>query len=204
MPDIAPRRLEAVDAERLAPLFPMSPVHRAVVEEARRTREEAEAIVRAARDEADAIVAEARASAEAARVDARRQARQAALEEIAPLLESLRRHVIDTREDIEARVEGLAIDLARRATGIELSHRPGAFADVVRAQLRDACRYDSITIRCHPDQAPMLREAIDEPIETDESLDPWTCRIETEFGDLVGDIEAAFDRLETALFEETP
>lgn len=113
-------------------------------------------------------------------------------------------------EKLEPQVAKLAIRVAEKIVGAELTARPEAIAAIVAQALKTVRHQKDISIRVHSSHAPalearkatllgVLSRARDVMIRADDSMRPGGCIIESELGTLDADLTTQLEMLERVL-----
>jgi type III secretion protein L len=113
-------------------------------------------------------------------------------------------------ERLEPEVVKLAVKIAEKVIGAELSSRPEAIAAIVSQALRTVRHQREINIRVHPSHVAaleaqkqtllgVLTRARDVVVRGDESVRPGGCVIESELGTLDADLNTQIEMLQRAL-----
>jgi flagellar assembly protein FliH len=128
-------------------------------------RNEAAAMIAAAQAEADSIREQARAQGHAEGFAAGREEFAA---QAAPAVQALAESIVQAEADrdrIAAEVESAAVELAlqiaEKALTTALTVDPDRVLDVVRGALRCLVDRKRVTIQVHPDDLPLVRDAVD-------------------------------------------
>lgn len=183
-------------------------------------RRQLEELDRARRD-----LAAAEASARELLVEARHEAEQQralgyeaglaqAREETAMAAVALRAEATRVRAEAGDRLIRLAVELAQQVLHQELRTAPDAVESIARSALAEVSWCQQITLRLNPDDArnlaeakPRLAEALDPGtelrLETDPTLAPGACVVETEAGNVDASVEVQLAALERALLADS-
>jgi flagellar assembly protein FliH len=128
-------------------------------------RSEANAILAAAQAEADSIREQARALGHA---EGYASGREEFAAQAAPAVQALAESIVQAEADrdrIAAQVETAAVELAlqiaEKALTTALSVKPERVVEVVRGALRCLVERERVTIQVHPDDLPLVRDAVD-------------------------------------------
>jgi flagellar assembly protein FliH len=128
-----------------------------------------------ARDEAASIVGAAQAEADAIREAARAQGHAEGLAvgrdefaaQAAPAIQALAESVAGAEAerdrvagDVEAAAVDLALQIAEKALTAAIAVEPERVVDVVRGALRCLIERERVTIQVHPEDLPLVREAV--------------------------------------------
>jgi flagellar assembly protein FliH len=128
-----------------------------------------------ARDEAQSIIAAAQAEADAIREAARTQGyaeglaagRDEFAAQAAPAVQALAASVVEAEADrdrvsgeAEAAAVELALQIAEKTVTASIAVDPGRVVDVVRGALRCLIERERVTIQVHPEDLPLVREAV--------------------------------------------
>ena len=173
-------------------------------------REEAKRIVEEAEERAATAVREADAQATRIREDARRHAREEGRAEAAVILAEAAAIRDRALAEAERETARLAIAVAQRILGEELSLAPERITAMVADVLGRARRAADVTITVHPDDAATLRRMQDQLLERagrparfaiveDPGITRGGCTVKTELGELDARIETQLDTLSRAL-----
>lgn len=132
-------------------------------------RSEAAAILAAAQAEADSIREQARAQGHAEGYAAGREEASA---QTAPAVQALAEALVQAQAEreraadaVEAGAVELAMQIAEKAIAAALDARPERVVDVVRGALRCLVDRDRVTIHVHPEDLPLVREAVDSLVQ---------------------------------------
>ncbi|MBX3251207.1 MAG: hypothetical protein KF901_28780 [Myxococcales bacterium] len=165
-------------------------------------RGQAEALLEAARAEAAALVEAAHADAASRRNQAWEAGEQAARAEAAALVARARALHDHARAQAEQDLVRLAVGVAERLLGAELSLDPSRIRDIVREVLSRAPRAVPLRVFVHPDDAARvasLSELAGATVIGDAGLALGDCIIETDLGQLDGRLSLRLAALERAL-----
>lgn len=170
----------------------------------------ARTIVAEAEAAAERLRAEALAEREALRAEAVEAGRQEGLGRAAAALADAAAERERRLAGLSREVAGLALDVARRLLGRELTGDPAAVVDLAAQALAAARERREVTLRVNPADAPALRSAegrlgallLRAPglaLREDPSIAPGGVVVETEAGTLDARVEAQLAALERAL-----
>ena len=178
-------------------------------------RSQADDIREKAQSEAEALITNAREEAEALRTQAREegyaQGRDEGAKELSEMVakSSLRLGQIETQ--LVAQVKDLALGIARKILGRELSTRPEAVVELVKEALAEKARQRrEISLRVNPEDMAIIREhrsALIEVLSRAKEIsireDPDVARfgvvIETDAGTIDAQLETQLDVIEGVL-----
>ena len=128
-------------------------------------RNEAAAMIAAAQAEADSIREQARAQGHAEGFAAGREEFAA---QAAPAVQALAESIVQAEADrdriaadVESAAVELALQIAEKALTTALTVDPDRVLDVVRGALRCLVDRKRVTIQVHPDDLPLVRDAVD-------------------------------------------
>jgi flagellar biosynthesis/type III secretory pathway protein FliH len=152
-----------------------------------------EAPVEDARKAAGNILADAHRDASRLRAQAVADGLQAGLAEAIELLTSARAEAERVRRDAEPELRALAVKIAEKILGREMSLDPSAVGDVAAEALRAAGEPDQLVIRAHPDDVAALererprlmermRDARAVTVHADAEVERGGCVLETPLG----------------------
>ena len=175
-------------------------------------RRDAESIVDEARLEADRIIQNAGKEAERVLENAYREGIERSLAEFEKQLFEIREIRLNVFRDAERDLLQLAVRIAEKILGNELTSNKKAITDIVSTALRNARQRERVTVSVNPDDLARLdREA--ETFSSDERIrvlnfvaDPAVpvggCVIETEVGKIDALLETQFKVIENALLSQ--
>jgi flagellar biosynthesis/type III secretory pathway protein FliH len=179
----------------------------------------AAAIVAAAEQRGAAILAAAEATLEGTRRDAVEAGRAEGLLQMASMLVARRANEADTDAQSLDRIISLARLLAERLLGHTLAIAPDEIIALCQQALTEARGARRVRFRTHPDDAPHLRAALEEPpvggpsgprlshaledvdVAEDDSVGRGDLRLETDLGLVDARLEPALERLAARLRE---
>jgi type III secretion system HrpE/YscL family protein len=172
--------------------------------------EEAKRIVDEAEERAAATVRDAEAEATRIREDARRNAREEGRADAAALLAEAAAIRDRTLAETERETARIAIAVAQRILGEELTLAPERIAAMVAEVLGRARRAADVTVTVHPDDAKTLRRMQDQLLERagrparfaiveDPAITRGGCTVKTDLGELDARIEVQLEALARAL-----
>lgn len=132
------------------------------------------------------------------------------LDEALRELESIKKHFSLA---LEREALGLALAVAKKIVGYEVQKSGDAIIKVVREALGKVVDDTHIRVRVHPTQVQLIENARSQfadlvtntesiIFESDQSLTPGGCLIETNFGDIDARLETQFRVIEEALAKE--
>lgn len=185
-----------------------------LLEEARRTRDEAEEAARTllegARVEARELLEAARREAASLTEAARDEGRARALAEVRGLLAALGEELERLRASYPMDVQRIAFRYARKVLDVELAVRPERVVDLCARVLERARHHERLALRVHPDDAPLVREALADlrrqllfagelTVVEDEELARHGVCLETDMGSYLGSVEEQLRPLREAL-----
>lgn len=159
-----------------------------------------------AQAEARRIVDEAKRDAEAIRAEARRdgfaEGRQEALAQISG--DAVRVAVDRARGAVaaEADLRRLAVRIAERILGAELAMTPEKVVEIVRQAIGAARSRKPLTVRVHPDDAPLVEKALAEAplaVVADANVDRGGCIVDTGRGTVDARLATQLAAIERAL-----
>lgn len=174
-----------------------------------------EAPVEDARKAAARIVAEAQADAARLRAQAVADGRDEGLAQAAELLAAVRAESERTRREAESELKRLAVSIAEKILGREVTISPDAVVDVTREALRAAGDPDQLIVRAHPDDVAALerekprlmermRESAAVAVRADAQVARGGCVLETPLGVVDARLSTQLAAIERALAKETP
>jgi type III secretion protein L len=180
-----------------------------------------EATVYDARLEAERMLAEARAEAERTRADAEQEVerlhakataegRERGLAAVTELLAGARVVAARSRSGAEAELRTLAVRIAEKILGRELSLRPDAVVDVAAEALRLTGEPREVLLRVNPDDLAALERGKPRLVEkcrtasavsfrADEKVGRGGCIVETELGVVDARLSTQLEAIERAL-----
>jgi len=169
--------------------------------------------VATARQEAREMLDQARNQAAQERSRGYQEGLARAQAEAAGAAVALRVEATRLRAEAGDRLIRLAVQLAGQVVHHELRTAPEALEDIARAALAQVSWCQRITLRLHPDDAqhlsaaqPRLAEALDAGtelrLETDPTLAPGACLVETEAGAVDASVQVQLAALERALLAD--
>jgi flagellar biosynthesis/type III secretory pathway protein FliH len=178
---------------------------------ARRKRSRGPRILRAeqlrAQEEARQVLARAHAEAE----QIRRQAREEGCAESARMLVEMRKELLQQLEESRQKLTRLALKIAEKLLAEELKLDPGRVARIVEQTLRKTSAAKQIVVRVNAaDQRaveaalPRLRTLIETEalvIQPDPAVERGGCIVESDIGQLDGQIKTQLDAVLEALTE---
>ena len=128
-------------------------------------RNHAASILAAAEQEADAIREQARAQGHAEGYAAGREEASA---QAAPAVHALAEALVQAQaerdraaDEVEAAAVELGLQIAEKALAAALAVEPGRVVDSVRGALRCLVDRERVTIQVHPEDLPLVREAVE-------------------------------------------
>lgn len=179
-----------------------------VSERKRAACQEAADILKEAEEKAATRLAEAEAQAEALVLDKTRRAEALCAQKVASASR--------LADEIVSRAEGslkmLAVQIARKIIGAELTIHSEAIVDIVKTVLSHARETHPVRLRVNPKDAGVLRDHLGRPIEplrsqvmeviADDAIEKGGCIVETKRGEIDGRIELQLANIAKVL--ETP
>jgi flagellar biosynthesis/type III secretory pathway protein FliH len=166
---------------------------------------EAEQALTRARSEARAIVDAARAEAESLRRRATEDGRTAAAAQLLAAERQARARLEQSREELTR----LAVRVAEKILGEQLRVEPSAVTAIVAQCLRSCAASRRFVLRVNPDElglidaaAPRLRALVQAEVlivEADPAVELGGCVIETELGEVDGQVATQLAAIEEAL-----
>jgi flagellar biosynthesis/type III secretory pathway protein FliH len=155
-----------------------------------------------AREEAERILADAHDRANRLRdeqlAELRAEAREEARIELAEAHLGLERARQGVLRDAEASVVDLALAVAKRVIGQELSTHPDRVRALVREALDRVRRATHVRVRVHPEDAAELAvEGIE--VVADASIERGGCIVQSDLGDVDARLDVRLDALRRAL-----
>ncbi|MCE7870101.1 hypothetical protein DYH09_06950 [bacterium CPR1] len=204
---------------------PPPPIDEQILEEARRKAQQiiTDAQEQAARfkEEAQALVKEAEKTArEQGFEQGKGEGLEAGKQQLAGVVEEFKvlfRQFVSERERVlkaaEPELARLSVKIAERVLGLEIKCNPEVIVGVVRDALSGIKDREEITIRCHPDDFEQARKHQPEfekmveglkkfEVQADASLDPGSCVLETNLGNVDARLATKMAAI-AAAFEET-
>ncbi len=204
---------------------PPPPIDEQIIEEARR---KAQQILTDAQEQAGRFLEEAQAQVKEAEKTAREQGfeqgkgegLEAGKQQLAGVVEEFKilfRQFVSERERMlkaaEPELARLSVKIAERVLGLEIKSNPEVIVGVVRDALSGIKDREEITIRCHPDDFEQAKKNQPEfekmveglkkfEVQADASLDPGSCVLETNLGNVDARLATKMAAI-TAAFEET-
>lgn len=159
---------------------------------------------------AERIVREAREEAERLRAQAMAEGRERGLAAVTELLVSARASASRARAAAEGDLRVLAVRVAEKILGRELSLRPEAVVDVAAQALDAAGAAGQVLLRCHPDDLAALergrprllercRRAQAVHVRADAGVPRGGCIVETELATIDARLSTQLDAIERAL-----
>jgi len=170
--------------------------------------ERAQELVESARKEAATRLETARQQSEAIEEEARARGREAGELEAASCLADAARVRTRMLEGVENEVASLAVDVARRIIGLELTTRPELVADMCLKSLESLRGSRNVAVRANPEDVSILEGANRQlagsvgpstglVIQSDPTLSRGDCVVSSELGSIDARIDS---RLESLLF----
>ena len=167
------------------------------------------------RAEAEKILSEARHEAERLRNQAVTEGRERGLAAVTELLTAARVQTLRAHKDVEQDLRVLAVRIAGRILGRELTQSPDAIVDIVSEALSQAGAPREVVVRCHPDDLKALERGKPRLIErcsrtqavifrADPAIARGGCIIETELGTVDARLPTQLDAIERALRGQGP
>lgn len=172
-------------------------------EELRATREACVQMREQAERECAAVLEAAREQVEGEKRRAVQSARQAASRKWRATLQALEREIEQQREQFEADVLEASYRFARAILDVEFAVRPERIVELVATAVERARLHGRIELHLHPDEAPLVKAAIDRlraerglrgeiTVHQDRKLSLRGVRIETEMGAYDASIDEQF------------
>ncbi len=169
-----------------------------------------EAPVYDAKVEAERILREARAEAERLRTQAQAEGRERGLAAVTALLASARTIALRAEKDAQSDLSKLAVRIAEKILGRELSLKPDAIIDVVATALEHVGDPRAVEIRVSPEDLQALeggrprlidrlKEARSIALRADSNVPRGGCVIETELGVVDARLSTQLEAIEQAL-----
>ena len=163
-----------------------------------------------ARAAAERIVAQAQAEADRIRNQAAAEGRERGLAAVSELLVGARAAASRSRSSAATELRVLAVRIAEKLLGRELSLRPDAVADVAAQALAAAATARQVVLRCHPDDLaaiergrPRLLERVSRAqalvLRADSGVSRGGCIVETELATIDARLSTQLDAIERAL-----
>jgi type III secretion protein L len=160
--------------------------------------------------EAERILAEARHEAERLRNQATNEGRERGLAAVTELLTAARASSLRARQQAEEDLRVLAVRIAEKILGRELSLSPDAVVDIVAAALLQAGAPREVTLRVHPDDLKALERGRPRLLERcartqavqlrpDPAVSRGGCIVETELGTVDARLPVQLEAIERAL-----
>jgi type III secretion protein L len=173
-------------------------------------RLEAEQLVADARADAERIRADAAHEAERVRAKAQAEGRERGLAAVTELLVGARAAAARARNNQETTLRTLAVRIAEKILGRELTLRADAVVDVCARALDQAGEPRELVVRAHPSDLQELERGKPRLLErvrsahaltfrADESMARGGCVIETELGVVDARLSVQLDAIEKAL-----
>jgi type III secretion system HrpE/YscL family protein len=187
------------------------PVRRAIVEApVYDAKMEAEQLLADARGEAERILAEARQEAERLRHQAQTEGRERGLMAVTELLVGARAAAARARDAAESELRVLAVKIAEKILGRELSQRAEAVNDVVGKALAHAGDPRDVLVRVNPADLEAIERGKTRLVEKvrsaravtfrgDETVSRGGCIVETELGVVDARLSTQLEAIERAL-----
>ena len=187
------------------------PVRRAIVEapvyDAKR---EADRLLAEARGEAERVLSEARQEAERLRHRAETEGRERGMAAVSELLVGARAAAARARDAAQGELRVLAVKIAEKILGRELSTRPEGVNDVVQKALQHAGDPRDILVRVNPADLELVERGRTRLVERvrsaravtfrgDESVSRGGCIVETELGIVDARLSTQLEAIERAL-----
>ena len=178
-----------------------------------------EMVLAGARCEAEQKVREAYAEGLRRGLEAAKEQYLASVAESAAALKAAADGFVRVREEflrsLEPQVVELALDIARRIVQREVRDDSGIVLRTVRRALDILTERESVIVRIHPSDAEALRnekitllEEFDGvrqmTLQTDASLSPGGCVVETDLVEIDGRLEAQWEAIRAALLDIAP
>lgn len=171
---------------------------------------EAARLLDAARAEAEDLRARAQEDAERLKAQAVAEGRERGLQAVTELLVGARAAAGRARQSAEPELRVLAVRIAQKILGRELSLRPEMVADVVHEALKLAGEPGGLTVRVHPDDLPAVERGRTRLLErcragavctfrADPAIGRGGCMVETELGIVDARLSTQLDAIERAL-----
>jgi flagellar biosynthesis/type III secretory pathway protein FliH len=173
-------------------------------------RLEAQELVDHAREEAEQLRAQSQAESERLKRQAEAEGRERGLAAVTELLAGARVAAARARQGSEAELRTLAVRIAEKILGRELSLRPEAVVDVAAEALRFGGEPRELTVRAHPDDLAALERGKPRLVErcraggavvlrADPSVGRGGCIIESELGVVDARLSVQLEAIERAL-----
>lgn len=173
------------------------------------TIKESEDLLRRARQQAEEILDRAGAEAEQIRQRAAAQGEAEAARILVAARDSARRQV----DEATSGLTQLAVKIAEKLLGQELSLRPERVVDIVRQCLKRADQARRIMVRVNPEDIGQVEAALGRleraceaevlQVEPDAAVDRGGCIIETELGQLDGRLDSQLSAIRAGLGEDS-
>jgi type III secretion system HrpE/YscL family protein len=173
-------------------------------------RLEAERLLSEARARAEQLIADAEHEAERLRQKATAEGRERGLQAVTELLVGARMAAARSRGGAEAELRTLAVRIAEKILGRELTLKPDAVVDVAARALEHAGDPREVVVRAHPDDLAALERGKPRLVEKcksaqavtlkpDESVRRGGCLVETELGVVDARLSTQLEAIERAL-----
>jgi type III secretion protein L len=173
-------------------------------------RVEAQTVLDEARAQAERLLADAAQDAERLKQQAIAEGRERGLQAVTELLAGARLAAARSRSASDGELRTLAVKIAEKILGREISLRPEAVADVAAEALRYAGEPRELTIRAHPDDLAALERGKPRLVErcraaqavvfrADPQVGRGGCIIETELGVVDARLSTQLEAIERAL-----
>lgn len=183
-------------------------------EELRSTQEACRALREQAERDCAALLEAARGEVEAEKRRAVQAARQAATRKWRATLQALEQEIAAQRERFEHDVLAASYRFARAILDVEFAARPERIVELVAKALERARLHGRIAVHLHPDEAPLVRAALERlrsesgvrgeiTVHQDRKLSPHGVRLETEMGTYDASIDEQFRPLREHLAQRT-
>ena len=159
---------------------------------------------------AERILRQAQEESERVRAQAAAEGRERGLAAVTELLAAARAQASRSRQAAAPELRVLAVRIAEKILGRELSQRPEAVVDIVREALVAAGTARQVSIRCHPDDLAALERGRPRLLEratraqllqlrADPNLGRGSCIVETELATIDARLSTQLDAIERAL-----
>lgn len=163
-----------------------------------------------AKVEAERILSEAGREAERLRAQATTEGRERGLAAVSELMVAARASAARAQRNVEGDLRTLAVRIAERILGRELSLNPDAVNDIVGSALRQAGAPRDIVLRVHPDDLKALERGRPRLLEraqraqtlqfrADPSVGRGGCIVESELGTVDARLNVQLEAIERAL-----
>ncbi len=162
------------------------------------------------RGEAERILRQAQAEAERIRLQSAAEGRERGMAAVTELLVGARAAASRMRSQSTAELRALAVRIAEKLLGRELTLRPDAVTDLVAEALGAASTAHQLTLRCHPDDLAALERGRPRFVErcaraqaiqfrSDPQVGRGGCIIESDLATIDARLSTQLDVIERAL-----